>query len=273
MNPPPLLPPALPPSFREPIGQLLDTMFSSPTPPRISGNVEWSTTSKESVSHGVKFLVYGNAGSGKTLLAATAPRPILISAENGILSLSRKNIERVYGVNAPGISYDIPTAKIKTVQGLTDIFDWLVSPANRGKFSTICLDSLSEMAEIILKNALRDNKDGRMAYGDLADQMIDMMKKFRDLEGYNVYFSAKQGLCEDSNLIGPSFPGKLLDREAPFLFDEIFQMQVLTNSDGQPVRVLRTSADGQHNAKDRSGALDPRGEFPNISSIIAKISA
>lgn len=236
-------------------------------------NIEWSTTGKLAGSHGVKFLVYGNSGAGKTMLVPTAPKPLLISAENGLLSLTRQNIERVFGVNTPGISYDIPVAKISTVQGLTDVFNWVSQPANKSAFSTICLDSISEIAEIVLKNALVQNKDGRMAYGDLAEQLLTLVRCFRDLDGINVYFSAKMGLCDHSNLFGPSFPGKILDREIPYLFDEVFQLQVLANSDGTPARCLRTSPDATHNAKDRSGALDVRGEYPSLSNIIAKISA
>lgn len=40
------------------------------------------------VFNGVKCIVYGGAGVGKTRLCATAPRPIIISAEEGLLSLS-----------------------------------------------------------------------------------------------------------------------------------------------------------------------------------------
>lgn len=237
--------------------------------------IEWSTTSALSASHGVKFLVYGNAGTGKTMLIPTAPAPLLISAENGLLSLTRKNIERVHGVNTPGISYDIPVAKVRTVADLTEVFDLLKIPANRAKYNvgTICLDSISEIAEICLANALTNNKDGRMAYGDMAEQMLHLFRCFRDLEGVNVYFSAKQGFCKDSNLMGPSLPGNILPREVPYLFDELFHLHLVSDAQGNPVRVLRTAPDSENNAKDRSGALDPRGEWPSLANIMQKISA
>ena len=38
-------------------------------------------------ANGVKILVYGQAGAGKTTLAATMPKPIIISAEGGLLSI------------------------------------------------------------------------------------------------------------------------------------------------------------------------------------------
>lgn len=260
--------PPVPPSAP----RLLPSVPPASQVPNFGIGVSSSTAEQLAVSHGVKILVYGNAATGKTLMIPTCPKPLVISVENGLLSLKKSNIQRVFGVNTPGISYEIPVAKITTVEGLTNVYEW-VKNSNRGQYSTICLDSLSEIAEIILKNALANNKDGRMAYGDLAEQLVELCKAFRDLEGVNVYFSAKMGLCEDSNLFGPSFPGRVLNREIPYLFDELFQMQVLADNAGNPVRVLRTSADATHNAKDRSGALDPRGEFPNISHLISKISA
>lgn len=36
---------------------------------------------------GIKLAVYGGAGIGKTRLSATAPNPLIISAESGLLSL------------------------------------------------------------------------------------------------------------------------------------------------------------------------------------------
>jgi ABC-type transporter Mla maintaining outer membrane lipid asymmetry ATPase subunit MlaF len=47
---------------------------------------------------GVKNLIYGGAGAGKTVLMATAPMPVLISAESGALSLRQSNLELLYCV-------------------------------------------------------------------------------------------------------------------------------------------------------------------------------
>ena len=41
---------------------------------------------------GVKLLVYGAAGVGKTALIATLPSPIVLSAEGGLLSLQSADL-------------------------------------------------------------------------------------------------------------------------------------------------------------------------------------
>ena len=52
-------------------------------------------SSQLAVDAGVKILCYGEAGVGKTVLLATLPRPVLISAESGTLSLQVQNLDRV----------------------------------------------------------------------------------------------------------------------------------------------------------------------------------
>ena len=49
--------------------------------------------STNSVSNaGIKMLVYGAAGTGKTYLIPTLPSPVILSAEGGLLSISHHNI-------------------------------------------------------------------------------------------------------------------------------------------------------------------------------------
>lgn len=236
--------------------------------------IDYTTSDRLSISHGVKGCIYGNAGTGKTMLAATAPRPLMIQAENGTLSLTKANLERVYGVNTPGITYSIPMAVIKSVADFEAVYADIMRPAIWNSFDTLYIDSLSEIVEKILKHELSTNKDGRMAYGEMADITIDWAKKFRDLPGKNVFVTCEQGLSSDTGLMGPSMPGKMLDRKLPYIFDEVLQMCIGEDANTKArFHFLRTQSDLKNYAKDRSGALDPRGETPYLYNIISKISA
>lgn len=224
--------------------------------------MQWSTTSQQAQGHGVKLMVYAEAGAGKTVLCATAPKPVILSAESGLLSLQRANIERIFGVNQPHISYDIPVLKIKTVMDLTHAFNWFNNPANRARehFSTICIDSLSEIVEVVLANAKQQVKDPRQAYGEMLEQTIDAVKKFRDLQGFNLYMSAKMEPMKDEmtglTRYWPAMPGRKLGPQLPYLFDEVFRLGVGKTQDGQKYRFLQTDQDMQYIAKDRSGRLE-----------------
>lgn len=237
----------------------------------------WTTTSAAASDHGVKILTYGESGAGKTLLCATAPRPVIISAESGLLSLARQNLERIYGKNAPGITYDIPVFRVTTVQQLSEAFSYFANPASRARdhFSTICLDSISEIAEIVLANAKATVKDPRQAYGELIEKLLDTTKKFRDLSGFNVFVSAKQEAVKDEFTgvvkYGPAMPGSKLGPQLPYLFDEVFRIGKSKTAAGVPYRYLQTDGDMQYVAKDRSGMLAEL-EPPNLSHIISKIN-
>lgn len=238
--------------------------------------MQWTTTSAQSSQQGVKVLVYAESGAGKTLLCATAPKPVIISAEAGLLSLSPRNIERVFGVGTPGITYDIPVMPITTLQDLVEIFSWLSNPANKARehFSTICLDSISEIAEKVLANAKLQVKDPRQAYGELVEKMMETVKKFRDIMGFNVYMSAKMEPMKDEmtgiTRYWPMMPGKQLGPQLPYLFDEVFRLGVNKTPQGQKYRFLQTDQDLQYIAKDRSGLLEEL-EPANLTHVFNKI--
>jgi hypothetical protein len=236
--------------------------------------VEFTTTSRSIQDTGIKMLVHSGPGLGKTVLCATAPRPIILSSESGLLSLSRANIERLFGKDAPGITYDIPVINITNMQDLIGAYNWIFQNKSSGDFQTVCLDSISEIGEILLTTLKASTKDPRQAYGELIEQLSLMLRNFRDLPGLNVYMSCKQERVVDgaSGAINYTMlmPGSKLAQTLPYLFDEIFALTIATAQDGKSYRVLNTQPSFSLTAKDRSGALDPL-EPPNLTHIINKI--
>lgn len=233
----------------------------------------FTTAQDASNTAGIKGLVYGGAGAGKTLMMATAPAPLLISAESGALSLRKENLERIYGVGNPYICYNMPIIEVKTVEDLAEAFMWCQSP-QAAQFQTIGLDSITEIAEVVLNNAKRTVKDPRQAYGELIEKMEDLVRKFRDLPNKHVIVSAKQEPTKDELTgvvkYGPAMPGAKLGNKLPYFFDEVFRIGVGKTPQGESFRFLQTQPDMQYEAKDRSGALAPV-EAPILSAIFAKI--
>lgn len=225
-------------------------------------------------SQGVKCLVYGGAGMGKTVLSATCPNPVLISAESGMLSLKKENLDRLFGVNCPMVAYNMPVIEVSTVQDLTDVYAWCTTSHEAGNFQTICLDSLTEIAEVVLINAKKSVKDPRQAYGELIAQMENLVRLFRDIPQKNVYMAAKMEPTKDELTgvvkYGPSMPGAKLGPKLPYFFDEVFRLGVNKDSQGNSFRFLQTQPDMQFEAKDRSGSLAPM-EFPFLGSVFQKI--
>jgi hypothetical protein len=236
--------------------------------------LKWTTAEQASQLNGIKCLVYGDSGYGKTVLTATLPQPLLLSAESGTLSLKRKNLERLFGVNTAGICYDIPTIQITNVDDLTEAYRWCSQSADARYFQSIALDSISEIGEVVLNNAKRQVKDPRQAYGELIEKMETLIRSFRDLPGKNVYMAAKQEPMKDE-MTGvvkytASMPGSKLGPKLPYYFDEVFRLGVNKDAQGNPFRYLQTQPDLQFVAKDRSGALAPM-EYPHLGALFAKI--
>ena len=215
-------------------------------------------STKDYAANGIKILVHGQAGIGKTCLCASLPDPVILSAESGLLSLS---------------GLDLPAIEIRTIDDLSEAYQWIAESDEAKQYKSICLDSISEIAEVVLTNEKGKEKDPRKAYGNLQDIMSDLMRAFRDLPGRNVYFSAKQERVQDENgriLFGPSMPGQKLAQQIPYLFDEVFSYQMVRDENNVPKRVLLTQPDGISVAKDRSGRLD-LWEEPDLGKIISKI--
>jgi len=215
--------------------------------------------------NGVKVLVYGNTGTGKTRLCATAPTPLILSAESGLLAL-RKVIKET-GV-------DIHVIVIRCIQDLYDAYNQCLTQEYRGYYKTICLDSISEIAEAVLAAELPNHKDPRKAYGEMQTTMTNVIRMFRDLEGYNVYFSAKQAMVVDEStggsVLGVSMPGRQLGPAIPYFFDEVFYSYTGRTPEGQPFFAMQTTGDNRVTAKDRSGMLD-LAEQPDLTNIFNKI--
>ena len=236
--------------------------------------LQFTTAEQASQLSGVKALVYGGAGMGKTVLSATLPAPVLISAESGVLSLRKANLERLLGVGNPNICYNMPIITVTNVQDMADAYEWCARSAEARQFASVGLDSISEIAEVVLNNAKRQVKDPRQAYGELIEKMETLIRLFRDLPGKNVYVAAKMEPMKDEMTgvvkYGPSMPGSKLGSKIPYFFDEVFRLGVNKTPQGETYRFLQTQPDLQFEAKDRSGALAPL-EPPFLSACFAKI--
>jgi phage nucleotide-binding protein len=209
-------------------------------------------------ANGVKLLVYGQAGAGKTSLIPTLPNPVVLSAEGGLLSIQ---------------DADLPYIEINSMATLQEAYKWLTESVDAKGFDSVAIDSISEIAEVVLNHEKKVNKDPRAAYGNMQEQMADIIRVFRDLPEKHVYMSAKLEKTQDEMgrvLYSPSMPGNKTGQSLPYFFDEVLALRVERDADGQPQRALMCDSDGLWLAKDRSGKLES-WESPDLGEIIKKI--
>lgn len=194
-------------------------------------------------------LIYGKSGIGKTPLAATAPKPIFIDIDDGILSISHLKL---------------PCFEVRTMEGLEEVYEKLSSKWGKKNFETIVLDSGFELVDIVLqdlKNELlqiekeeKKKQDKRQAYMKVAEQTKFWIRKFRDLK-YNFIMTSYEEENDSDDQLNVSFPGKVLPREIPGLFDQVLSMHYKGKEKEKNI-VLQCQADENYHARDRSKTLD-----------------
>lgn len=125
----------------------------------------------------------------------------------------------------------------------------------------------------MLANAKKGTKDGRQAYGILADQMWETIRAFRDIKGKCVVMVAKAAYVKDETTgitrWAPSMPGNNLTQGLAYQYDEVLHLGQYRGSAGE-FTALQTKADLQYDAKDRSGSLEFY-EYPDLTNIFNKI--
>lgn len=217
------------------------------------------------IPRNLKTIAFGPPKVGKTRLATTASRPLVINAEGGLLS-----------VHDDGIDYVDVTSHEDVMGVYRALRD---SEEYQAAYDWIILDSASEVAEISLAALKATKRDPRQAYGALYDEVPAMFRAFRDLP-FDVCFVCKEERKKvgegdsERTVYEPGVAADKLGQRVPYLFDEIFRLEsreVFDKEGGSTIqRRMQTANDGRASCGDRSGKLD-RYEPADLEAVRAKI--
>ncbi|MCL4473534.1 MAG: ATP-binding protein [Actinobacteria bacterium] len=221
---------------------------------------------KDTVQDALKLVVYGDSGVGKTVFGSTAPKPLYISCEAGLLSIADKNIDVV---------------EIGTWPDLVAAFELLKSGSH--PYKSVVLDSLTELQKKHQDYLLSKNGQPRLSmqgWGDNIQATRKVCRTFRDLP-MNVILIALAGEIAGEDGSGTprkrfALNGKDLPNEVMGFFDLVGYMFTRDEKDdaGQVItkRAIRFQSNEFIPAKDRSGKLDSL-EPPNFMTIYDKVFA
>lgn len=220
--------------------------------------------------YGVKATIFGGPGSGKTPLMNTAPRPVLLVTEPGMLSMRGSSI---------------PAWEAYTSALVAEFFEWFMKSREASNFDTLCIDSISNIAELILADELAKVKHGMKAYGNMSERVMKICNDLYYMPQKHIAMIAKQALVENGRQTilqngevtyepimqkRPFFPGKDLNVKVPHLFDNVMHLgEVVMPGQPKPVRALRTKEIPEVFARDRLGNLN-EVEQPDLSLLFAK---
>ena len=142
-------------------------------------------------------------------------------------------------------------------------------------YDTVCLDSISEMSEILLNYEKAKHKDPRMAYGNVQESVTNVMRAYRDLHMHVVFVSKMEKQNVDNVLLyEPKMVGTKLGQSITYFFDEVLALRVIDDTDAEgnavQARWLQPRVGQGYVAKDRSGKLEAF-EVPDLTALIEKL--
>lgn len=161
----------------------------------------------------MRVALYGRAGSGKTTLACSFPKPLLldVNGEEGTDSVS-----------------DVKGLQVLPVQVWEDFEQlyWYLEEGDHD-FETVIIDTVTNLQELAIKQVASENKkkdaDGgwgtmtKQMWGEVSSMLKTWITNFRNLKGLNVVFLAQERLFNagdeaesDDNQIAPEVGPRMM---------------------------------------------------------------
>lgn len=250
-------------------------------------------------NQGIKCMVLGEYGVGKTTLLRTLPEAttLFVDMEAGELAVrgwkgdsigttekdkirdweSCRKIAAYIGGPNPHLRPDQAYSSMYYDRAVADFGD----PSKLDKYTDVFLDSISVASRLckqfadseVIRTGQSNNKFA--AYGILAQEMIDWMTQLQHAARKNVFFvgllnKKKDDFGRVDYLL--QIEGSKAGLEVPAIVDQVVTMADVMCADGIERKALITKKKNDWNfpAKDRSGALDPL-EPPHLGKLMEKI--
>ena len=197
----------------------------------------------------LNLVIFGDYKVGKTFLSSTVPDALVMSVEDGMLSVAGKGVDYLD-------CKDMRTAK--------EIVNAVKTNPDFKKYKWLFLDTVTEFGQLLYpvirekhEQRAKENKskgaDGRQVWGEFAESIGLLVKAMRGLDLNIVILASSTQKEDDQNKIfnAPDIYGQSSSRIVGWL-DEVFYMFV--DKDGK--RKFLTAKTDRTVAGDRSGKLD-----------------
>lgn len=188
------------------------------------------TVEESCESNGLRVILYGQSGIGKTHSISTIPNQEgvgVISTERGLRTVRKT----------------IPKTKVQEVNNMDDlrkIYAWMKD--NYSKFHTLVFDSFTEIAEFALLEQRAKSADPRKVYPEMLNSVFDVSKTFKAFPLSLIFICHRARGQDDLGVpfFEPDFPGTKLGSKAPHWNDAIFPLRIKKGENGETKRAFQT---------------------------------
>lgn len=218
----------------------------------------------------VKALIYGEPGAGKTYLACTAPKPLVLLTEPAVSDATMLAVKRDLGI-------DPDVWEIEEWADLENAYEYLAS--GQHDYQTLVLDSLTDLYRRIMRMTLSAAIERRPSHdpdvpeqGDwyrVQERLRNIVRMFRDLPMHVVFTALVMDIRNEMRRV-PLVQPKSLAEELPAYCNLVGYLGV-QEVDGAYVRKLLVQPTDVYAAKNPGGSLPPVVEKPNLLQIFKAI--
>lgn len=195
--------------------------------------------------------IYGQGGVGKSTLAATAPAPIFIDAEEGVKAFRARGI-------------DVPVISVKTWDDVRQAWELI---ADKPEYQTVVIDPMDEFLNMLIEQVSGGGSMSLPKWGEAKNVMRKFIRAVKN-SGKHVVFVAHETEKVDGDVLirepklAANLSGELVD-----LCDVVGHLRI----DKSGARVLRVQPEEKYRAKDRYDAFKNVIEKPDVSKMVAAI--
>lgn len=217
----------------------------------------WTNLEEASIKRYI-FLLYGDAGSGKTVLAARFPEPLILSCDPGSL-----------GGCMSAVKFKPKFLRIESYIQFLNLIPALREQAGK-EFKTVVMDSMSYFQRLVMKpiiEAVGREKPRFDEWSLCIERMRSTINVVADINA-NIVFTATTNLSKDEVtgqiFGGPDLPGKL-QKELPQACDVVLRLFAQSGYSTTGQRTVRykyiSVPDGVFPARDRTRVFPTEGDI------------
>lgn len=197
--------------------------------------------------------IYSAGGVGKTTLATTSPKPIIIDSENGSKALGARGI-------------DVPVVHVKSWSDVQEA--WGLVKDNKD-YETVIIDPVGAFLDLLVEAEKGGGEMNLKKWGSAKDRMRRFIWTVKDSGKHVVFVAHEKEEKDDEQVLRRPMLQANLWQELVNLCDVVGHLRI----DNACKRALRVQPEQKYYAKDRFDALGALVENPNITSMVKTIHA